>query len=84
MLLIIIITIIIMIIAGLIWLNTGKLTRSRHGKDWQIDSSFLILRVPICRSAAVFDKHTNAPMSLAASSAPSLEASEVTNDRRKT
>ncbi len=22
---------------GLIWLNTGKLTRSRHSKDWQIE-----------------------------------------------
>ncbi len=28
---------------SLIWLNTGKLTRSRHSKDWHIESSFLIL-----------------------------------------
>ena len=27
---------------GLIWLNTEGLARSRHCKDWQIDSSFLI------------------------------------------
>ena len=32
---------------GLIWLNTGKLTRSRHNKDWQGDSSFLILWVVV-------------------------------------
>jgi len=28
---------------GLIWPNTGKLTKSRHIEDWQIDSSFLIM-----------------------------------------
>ncbi len=27
---------------GLIWPNTGKLTRSRHEKDWQFESTFLI------------------------------------------
>ena len=27
---------------GLIWLNTGKLTRSRHDEDWQFESTFLI------------------------------------------
>ena len=32
---------------GLIWLNTGKLTRSRHSEDWQIESSFLILWVVV-------------------------------------
>ena len=32
---------------GLIWLNTGKLTRSRHNEDWQIESSFLILWVVV-------------------------------------
>ena len=32
---------------GLIWLNTGKLIRSRHSEDWQIESSFLILWVVV-------------------------------------
>ena len=32
---------------GLIWLNTGKLTRSRHEKDWQFESTFLILWVVV-------------------------------------
>jgi len=30
-------------ISSAIGLNAGKLTRSGHKKDWQIDSSFLIL-----------------------------------------
>ena len=30
---------------GSIWLNTRNITRSRQSKDWQIDSSFFILRV---------------------------------------
>ena len=32
-----------MVFIIVIWLNTGKLTRSRHREDWQIESSFLIL-----------------------------------------
>jgi len=34
-------------LCGLIWLNTGKLTRSKQEKDWQIDSSFLIFWVVV-------------------------------------
>ena len=29
---------------GLIWLNTGNLTRPGHRKDWQIESSFVYRR----------------------------------------
>ena len=35
---------------GFILLNTGKLARSSHGKDWQTDISFLVLRVGHGRS----------------------------------
>ena len=34
-------------VCGLIWLNIGKLTRSGHSKDWQTNSSFLILWVMV-------------------------------------
>ena len=34
-------------IGGRLLYNTGKLTRSRHSKDWQIDTSFFIFNVVV-------------------------------------
>ena len=43
---------------GLVWINTGKRTRSRGGQDRQIDKSFLILWVVVhCRSELVKLNH---------------------------